>query len=91
MEELFFFVSQTVNAFLSIFMLLLLARAIVGFFAGEDGESGLLLFLFAVTEPVVSPVRRMLARIPLLEESPIDFSFMATYLIIMIVQTALPL
>jgi len=72
-------------------MLLLLARALWGFFADEDGESRFYLFCYAITEPVVLPVRSLLARIPILEESPIDFSFMATCLIISIVQSALPL
>jgi hypothetical protein len=35
-------------------------------------------------------VRGLLARIPVLAESPIDFSFMATCLIITILQSALP-
>lgn len=90
MEELFFIISRTVNAFLSIFILLLLARALWGFFSDEE-ESRVYFFLYAITEPVVSPVRSMLARVPFLQESPIDFSFMATCLLISIVQTALPL
>ncbi len=90
MEELFFIVSRAVNLFLSIFMLLLLARVLIGFFSDEE-ESRAYFFCYAITEPVVSPVRNLLALIPFLEESPIDFSFMATCLIISLVQSALPL
>ena len=67
---------------------LLLGRVLIGFFADE--ESSLYSFCYAVTEPVVSPVRNLLARIPALDGFPIDFSFMATCLIISIVQMALP-
>lgn len=89
MEELFYIVSRTVNGFLTAFMFLLLARVVIGFFADED--SRVYAFCYAVTEPVVSPVRGLLSHVPALEESPIDFSFMATCLLISIVQSALPL
>jgi uncharacterized protein YggT (Ycf19 family) len=71
------------------FMLLLLARVLLNFFADE--ESKVLSFCYAITEPVVSPVRGLLSHIPVLADSPIDFSFMATCLLITIVQSALPL
>ena len=89
MDQLFFIVSQTVYHFLSALTWLLLARVLMGFFIDE--ESPLYIFCCVVTEPVVSPVRGLLSRIPALEGSPIDFSFMATCFIIMIVQSALPI
>ncbi len=72
-------------------MWLLLIRAVLGMFADEESPSFILTFCSVVTEPVVYPVRVLLAKIPALEESPIDFSFMATSLIIILVQTALPI
>ncbi len=88
MDQLFYVVSATVYHFLSAMTWLLLARVLLGFFMDE--ESPLLVFCCVVTEPIVSPVRGLLARIPALEGSPIDFSFMATCLLIIIVQSALP-
>ena len=70
-------------------MLLLLVRVLLSFFADE--ESKVLSFCYAITEPVVSPVRGLLSHVPVLADSPIDFSFMATCLLITIVQSALPL
>ncbi len=89
MEELFYIVSQTVNCFLSAFMLLLLVRVILGFFTDEESQA--YSFCYAITEPVVSPVRGLLSHVPALAESPIDFSFMATCLLVSIVQSALPI
>ncbi len=89
MEELFFIISRTVYFFLSALSWLLLARALLGFFTDE--ESPLFMFCCVVTEPVVAPVRGLLARIPVLQDSPIDFSFMATCLIVILVQSALPI
>lgn len=88
MNELFYIISSSVNLFLSVLVFALLGRVLIGFFTDE--ESMLYTICCAITEPVVSPVRGLLARIPVLAESPIDFSFMATCLIITILQSALP-
>lgn len=89
MDALFYILSQSVYLFLSAFMMLLLVRALLSFFADE--ESKVLAFCYAITEPVVSPVRGLLSLVPALADSPIDFSFMATCLLIILVQSALPL
>ena len=88
MDQLFFVLSQTVYLFLSAMTWLLLARALLGLFADE--ESPIFVFCCVVTEPVVSPVRGLLSRIPALDGFPIDFSFMATCMLIILVQSALP-
>lgn len=88
MDQLFYIVSQTVYHFLGAMMWLLLARALLGIFADE--ESPIFVFCSVVTEPVVAPVRGLLSRISALEDSPIDFSFMATCMLIILVQSALP-
>lgn len=89
MDQLFFILSQTVYHFLGALTWILLARAVLGLFVDE--ESPVLIFCCVVTEPIVYPVRGLLSRIPALEGSPIDFSFMATCLLIIIVQAALPI
>lgn len=89
MEELFYLVSHTVQFFLSALSWLLLGRALLSFFANE--ESPIFAFCCIVTEPVVAPVRGLLSKVPVFAESPIDFSFMATCLLIILVQYALPI
>jgi uncharacterized protein YggT (Ycf19 family) len=44
---------------------------------------------YAVSEPVVAPVRNMLDRVPGIRDMGIDFSFMATYLLLEIVRLLL--
>ncbi len=85
---MFFVLSQTVYHFLGAMTWLLLARALLGLFVDE--ESPIYVFCCVVTEPVVSPVRGLLSRIPALDGFPIDFSFMATCMLIILVQSALP-
>lgn len=88
MDQLFYIVSQTVYHFLGAMTWLLLARALLGLFADE--ESPAYVFCCVVTEPVVAPVRGLLSHISAIEDSPIDFSFMATCMLIILVQSALP-
>ena len=88
MDQLFYIIASTVQVFISALMMMVLFRSILGLFADDDSKA--LIFCSIVTEPVVHPVRSLLTKIPALQDSPIDFSYMATYLVLIIVQYALP-
>ncbi len=88
MDQLLYILVATVNAFITVMTFLLLVRAILSLFASE--ESRLLIFAFVVTEPIIYPIRLLLSHIPALEDLPIDISFMVTYIILILVQSALP-
>ena len=88
MDQLLYVLIRSVDVFISALMIMLFLRVIISFFS--ENESFLLIFCSVVTEPVVAPVRGLLSRIPGLDNSPIDSSFMATYLLLIIVQSALP-
>lgn len=60
----------------------ILARCICSFIASE--ESKFYMLCYAVTEPIVAPVRNLLGRIPAMADSPIDFSYMVSYLLLTI-------
>lgn len=88
MDQLLFISMRSVQLFISALMMLLFLRVIINFISDE--ESGFYVFCCIVTEPIVHPVRVLLSHIPGIEDSPIDFSFMATYLVLILVQYALP-
>jgi len=88
LNQLLLILINSVHVFLSALTLLLFLRVLLSFFASE--ESKLHIFCAVVTEPVVYPVRALLSHIPALENFPIDMTYMATYLILIIVQSALP-
>ena len=67
----------------------MLVRMILPFFL-EPEESRIYAFTFCVSEPFIAPVRLILVKLNIGQDSPIDWSFFATYLILMIVQTLLP-
>jgi uncharacterized protein YggT (Ycf19 family) len=55
---------------------------------GENGKFGA--FLALVTEPFIIPVRVLLAKFNLFENSPIDWSFTISYLLLMVIRILLP-
>lgn len=87
MESILEVIQVAVLAFLEVLGYAMLLRAILSLFASEDSK--LLEICYAITEPVVAPVRSLMNRIPGFLEIGIDFSFMATYLILIIIRTIL--
>ena len=56
-------------------------RALLSWFP-IDEESRLMSFLYTITEPVIPPIRALLYRLNLFQNSPLDVSFFITYVII---------
>lgn len=87
MESVVEIIQLAVILFMDVIGLAMLIRAVMSLFGSE--ESKLLEICYAVSEPVVAPVRNVMNRIPGIMEFGIDFSFMATYLILYIVRLLL--
>ena len=74
---------NTVVLILSVFQLAMLIRAIMSWFPGDSNKFEI--FLYAITEPLILPVRKLFARLNGFQELPIDVSFFVTYLLLSIV------
>ena len=72
---------------LSGIQLAMLLRAILSWFPMEPNK--FTDFLFGITEPVIYPVRRLFERMHWFEGLPIDLSFTATWLLLIVVQVLL--
>lgn len=70
--------------FLELLGYVILIRCVLSLFAAE--ETKVYAFCYAVSEPVVAPVRNLLDRVPVLGEIGIDFSYMATFFILTILK-----
>ena len=81
--------ARTINLLLSAVSFAMLLRMLLSFFMMEEG-SRLLNFLTIITEPFITPVRAILVRFNIGQDSPIDWSFSLTYLLIAIAQMFLP-
>ena len=81
--------AQTVNLFLSLVYFAMFLRAILSWFMPEDGSffMGILVF---ITEIFVAPVRLVLSRFRAINEAPVDISYMAAFLLLMLIRMVLP-
>ncbi len=68
--------------------LAMLVRAVLSWVA-PDAYGTVITFLYAVTEPFISVVRRLLDRLSLNANSPIDLSFLITAVLIEIIRIML--
>ena len=71
-------------------LLFMFARALLPFL-GFSEDSRLLTFFFVVTEPFVIPVRFILQKLNLFQNSFIDVSFTVSFLLISMLSTLLPM
>jgi len=66
----------------------MLVRAVVSWFpGGEDSTVGLV--AYAITEPIVTPVRRIIERFESVRNFPIDMSFFVTFLLVTMIAAVL--
>lgn len=65
-----------------------LARVFLQLFASEESKA--FGFCYAVTEPLISSVRNALGQINTLADSPLDFSYLATFILLTIMRVMLP-
>lgn len=86
--QLIAIMTSTVAVFITALSYMIVFRVIFQLFLAEDSK--VLEFCYAVTEPVVSPVRNALSRFGSSEDNPVDFSYIATFLILLVVQLLLP-
>ena len=73
-------IKSLVLVFLSTVQFAMLLRAILSWFVMGGGK--FINFLYAITEPFIAPVRALFEKMNWLQNSPIDCSFLVTYLLI---------
>ncbi len=88
MTEVILILSSTVAVFITALSYLILARILLQLFVSD--ESRAFQFCYAVTEPVLSPVRDALSRFDALADSPVDFSAFVTIILLTLVKIFLP-
>ena len=89
MTAFIYVVTKLVSVFLGAEQLLMMFRAVLSWLP-VDEDSDISNFLFAMTEPVIYPVRMLLDRFEWLDEFPIDLSFIISFMLLSLVQMLLP-
>ena len=83
-----YLIRTTATMLISAIELAMFARAIMSWF-DQTGESRISVLLYAVTEPIILPVRKLCERMHWFEGVPLDIPFMLTWLILMVAQLLL--
>ena len=81
--------ASTVMLMLNVVMYAMLARALLPIFINPE-ESNIYLLVCYITEPIIIPVRALFYAFNILQNSPIDWSFTATYFILVFIRMLLP-
>lgn len=88
--EIFLYIfAKTVQVILSVVSFAMLVRMIIPFFTNPE-ESKLYTLAAYVSEPFIAPVRFLLYKLNIGQDSPFDWAFFATYLIIWLLELLLP-
>ena len=90
METIFYILAKCVRILLDMISLSMIFRMLLPLFADVEG-SPLYMLTVAVTEPLIVPVRFLLDKFGIGTNTPIDLGFMATYLILFIIDMFLPI
>ena len=83
LQFLLVLLQNTVVLILTALQLAMLVRAIMSWFPGDSNKFEN--FLYAITEPLILPVRKLFERLNWFQELPIDVSFFVTYLLLSLV------
>lgn len=87
MELFIELVKSMADGILMILQIAMLVRAVMSWFPmGENIVSDI---AYAITEPVIIPVRRFMERFESVRNFPIDISFFITFMIISVLSTVL--
>lgn len=90
MEALLYIFAKCMEILLDFTMLCMMIRALLPIFMDVE-ENRFFTFAVVVTEPFIIPVRFIFYKLNIGQESPIDWSFFATYLILSITTMLLPI
>jgi uncharacterized protein YggT (Ycf19 family) len=85
MQTFISFAASCVSAFCSIAMLFMFVRAILSWFPGQGGTFEN--FIYACTEPLLFPVRKLFDLFDIRPNLPLDLSFTVTFLLLVVIDT----
>lgn len=80
MSIVIYLFARTVSIFLNVLQWAMFIRAVVSWLPIEENRFED--FLYVLTEPVITPLRRLFDKMGWFQSSPIDIAFMVTFLLI---------
>lgn len=88
MDLLVYILKLTLTCILDVLQIAMIARAIFSWF-DPTGESRFGSLLYFLTEPVITPVRRLCEKLHWFEGVPVDIPFLITMILLSVIQVFL--
>ncbi len=89
MEVILLILARTVSIWLSAVSFAMIIRMLLPIFVDPEG-SKLYVLSYAVSEPAIRPVRAVMAKMDIAQDSPFDIAFTVTYFLVFIIKMFLP-
>lgn len=89
MQEIFYIIAKTIAIILEVVSFAMIVRMILPFFV-DPMENRIYLISSFITEPFIAPVRAVMVMLNIGQDSPIDWAFSITYIIIWLLGGLLP-
>ena len=89
MQEILFILAKTVSLVIDVVSIAMLLRMILSFFV-DPMENKLYLVSCYVTEPFIAPVRAIMVQLNIGQDSPIDWAFFVTSILLGLIGSILP-
>ncbi len=89
MQIILLIVARTASVWLSAVSFAMIARMLLPFFIDTENSRAFAL-AYVISEPAVVPVRKLMAKMNIGQDSPLDLSFTATYILILVIKVFLP-
>ncbi len=89
MQEFFYIIAKTVSIVLEVVSFAMIIRILLPIFI-DPTESRIYAITCYVTEPFIAPVRAVMVRLNIGQDSPIDWAFSITYILIWLLSGLLP-
>ena len=86
---IFQFLATFISVILDVVSFAMIVRMLLSLFIPTE-EGRLHIFLACITEPFIAPVRFILEKFNILQNTPFDFSFTIAYFMIILVRLFLP-
>lgn len=90
MIAVLYILAKTVALILSAISFAMLLRVVIPLFVQEPESNRFYVFVFVLTELFLTPVRFILDKLGIGKNSPFDMSFIIGYLLLIIIESALP-
>ena len=89
MQEFFYIIAKTVSIVLDVVSVAMIVRMILPFLVDPEENRAYAISCF-MTEPFIAPVRAVMVMLNIGQDSPIDWAFSITYLLIWLLGSLFP-